>query len=212
MSRGDFVTWLGSSQHCSNQIPGFTGNKNTAMKKLVLLVLIMQGLIRLAAIGQENISSNDTSIMANAVDAGRVTRSAGTQYAASGWKRLWWGDHYRKEWVTPVSFPILHISSFDGGLQPVKAGGGHETKTLRLVSSHGKEYVLRTMDKSLDVLVPNYLKGTYVNDIVNDQVSTAHPYGPVAVAHLADAVHIMHANPQIYFVADDSSFGEFRNV
>lgn len=212
MSKRDFVTWLGTSQHYSNQIPGCKGNKNTAMKKIVSLALIMQGLIGLNAIGQKNTSSIDTSVTANAVDAGWVTRSAGTQYAASGWKRLWWGDHYRKEWVTPVSFPVLHISSFNGGLQPVKAGGGHETKTLRLISSQGKEYVLRTMDKSLDVLVPNYLKGTYVNDIVNDQVSTAHPYGPVAVARLADAAHIMHANPQIYFVADDSSFGEFRNV
>jgi hypothetical protein len=72
--------------------------------------------------------------------------------------------------------------------------------------------VLRTLDKSLDVLVPDYLKGTYVNDVVNDQVSTAHPYGPLAIAQLADAIQTPHTNPQIYFVADDPAFGEFRNV
>src|SRR5436190_290574 len=181
------------------------------MRIIVSLLFTVQ---LLAAHGQNNKSAVDTSVKAEttAVDSGRVTKSAGTQYAASGWKRMWWGDHYRKEWVTPVSFPVLHISTAYGGLKPLKAGGGHETKTLRLISSDGKEYVLRTVDKSADVLVPDYLKGTAVNDLVNDQVSTANPYSPLAIPRLADALHLMHANPQIYFVAEDPSFGEFGSV
>lgn len=169
---------------------------------------------RLLTVYGQNVPVVDTSVKVEttAVDSGRVTKSAGTQYAASGWKRMWWGDHYRKEWVTPVSFPILHISTAYGGLKPLKAGGGHETKTLRLISSNGKEYVLRTVDKSADVLVPDYLKGTAVNDLVNDQISTANPYAPLAIPALADALQLMHTNPKIYFVAKDSSFGEFGSV
>src|SRR5258705_10621130 len=82
-----------------------------------------------------------------------VTRPAGKQYSVSGWKTLWWGKHYRKEWATPVQFPVLKISAIDGGLEPIKVGGGHQTKTLRLISANGKEYVLRTIDKSLEELV-----------------------------------------------------------
>jgi hypothetical protein len=63
--------------------------------------------------------SNDTSII----------KAAGPQYAASGWEKFWWGEHYRREWTTPVSFPVLDISSIDGGLTPLKVGGGHESKT-----------------------------------------------------------------------------------
>jgi hypothetical protein len=181
------------------------------MRIIVSLLLTLQ---LFTAWGQNKVPAVDTSVKAEttAVDSGRVTKSAGTQYAASGWKKMWWGVHYRREWVTPVSFPILHISTAYGGLKPLKAGGGHETKTLRLISSDGKEYVLRTVDKSADVLVPDYLKGTAINDLVNDQISTANPYAPLAVPGLADALQLMHANPQIYFVADDPSFGEFGPV
>jgi hypothetical protein len=133
------------------------------MKIIVSLLLTAQVH---SVYGQQYISIANSS----AADTTKVIKSAGTQYAASGWKRLWWGDHYRKEWVTPVSFPMLQISTAYRGLRPLKQGGGHETKTLRLLSTDGKEHVLRTLDKSLDVLVPDYLKGTYVNDIVNDQI------------------------------------------
>src|SRR5215470_12831554 len=155
-----------------------------------LIVSLLFVLLLHTAYGQNN-ASIDTSAKAEAtaVDSGTVKKSAGTQYAASGWKTMWWGKHYRKEWATPVSFPILHISTAYGGLKPLKVGGGHETKTLRLISSDGKEYVLRTVDKSLDVLVPNYLRGTAINDLVNDQVSTANPYAPLAIPTLADSLH-----------------------
>ena len=114
-------------------------------------------------------TANDTPIL----------KAAGPQYAASGWKKFWWGEHYRREWTTPVSFPVLHISSIDGGLTPLKVGGGHESKSLRLLSANGREYVLRTMDKSLDALVPAELKGTFLNDIVNDQISMHILMGPL---------------------------------
>src|SRR6266487_207276 len=141
-----------------------------------------------------------------------VTRPAGKQYSVSGWETLWWGKHYRREWATPVQFPVLKISAIDGGLEPVKVGGGHQTKTLRLISANGKEYVLRTIDKSLDVLVPDGLKGTFINDLVNDQISTAHPYGTIAIAEMAGSISLLHTNPKIYYVPDDPALGEFRTV
>jgi hypothetical protein len=181
------------------------------MRVIAILLFTVQ---MLSVHAQENISDVDTSrsVRTTPVYGGKVTRAAGLQYSASAWKKLWWGEHYRREWVTPVSFPVLNISNTYGGLVPLKMGGGHQTKTLRLMSPAGKEYVLRTIDKSLDVLVPDYLKGTFINDLVNDQISTAHPYGPVAISRLADAVSILHTNPAIYYIAPDSSLGEYNAV
>jgi hypothetical protein len=141
-----------------------------------------------------------------------VTMPAGRQFAASGWKQLWWGKHYRKEWITPVNFPVLNMGTFKGGLAPLKAGGGHESKTLRLQAGDGKEYVMRTIDKDLDVLIPEEFKGTFINDLVNDQISTAHPYGPLAIARLAGQLSLMHTNPVILYVPDAPQLGEFRSV
>ena len=139
------------------------------MKSLVATISLV---IYSTIIGAQSIYAGNSNIDTVAPP---VIKPAGNQYLASGWKTLWWGKHYRREWAVPVSFPVLMLSAIDGGLTPQKEGGGHETKTLRLLSAKGREYVLRTMDKNLDVLVPPEFKGTFVNDIVNDQISTAHP-------------------------------------
>src|SRR5690349_10277537 len=139
-----------------------------------------------------------------------VTLSAGIQFRASGWKQLWWGKHWRKDWVKPVSFPVFNLSAVAGGLTPIKKGGGHETKALRLKGGNGKEYVLRTINKSLDALVPAKFKGSFINDLVNDQVCTAHPYGPLVAAALAREINVLHTNPVMVFVPDDIRLGEFK--
>jgi hypothetical protein len=92
--------------------------------KIILITTILLSAMLLTvvlAIAQDSLVA--TTIQANAIDSGRVTRSAGSQYAASAWKRWWWGEHYRKEWTTAVSFPVLQISVMYGGLKPLKAGG-----------------------------------------------------------------------------------------
>ncbi|AEW00018.1 hypothetical protein A4D02_29225 [Niastella koreensis] len=174
------------------------------MTKLALVISI-QTLAITQAIAQ-------TTPIKNAADSLVVTLPAGKQYVASPGKMFWWGRHYRREWATEVRFPVLNLDTAKGGLTPQKVGGGHQTKTLRLIAGDGKEYVLRTIDKSLDVLIPDEFKGTFINDIVNDQISTAHPYGPVAIAKLADYLHIMHTNPVILYVPDQDRLGEFNPI
>lgn len=152
-----------------------------------------------------------TSSKSSAVQSdSTISYAAGAQFKATPWKELWWGSHYRKEWTTPVTFSVLHFNTAHGGLTPVRRGGGHQTKTLRLTAKDGQEYVLRSIDKNLDQLVPNELKGTYIHDLLNDQISTAHPYGPLAIAKLAEQVSILHTNPKIYYVPDDPALAEFR--
>ncbi len=165
------------------------------MKKIVAAILV------LISFGKSH--SQDTTA--------KVQMAAGRQYLASGWKTFWWGKHYRKEWATPVSFPILNLATYKGGLKPLKAGGGHQSKTLRLEAGDGKEYVLRTVDKSLDVLVPDPFKETFINDIVNDQISTAHPYGALAITNMAGQLNLLHTNPIIVYVPDAPELGEFRS-
>ena len=94
------------------------------------------------------------SIHAQPTNENRIQMSAGPQYAASGWKQFWWGKHWRDEWLRPVSFPLFNLDTTADGLTAIKRGGGHETKTLRLKGGNGREYVLRTIDKNLEILIP----------------------------------------------------------
>src|SRR5689334_19195350 len=69
----------------------------------------------------------------------QVTTPANDNYnKADKIKRVIFGEHYRKEWATPVTFPVINLDTVAGGLRPIKAGGGMQTKSLRLQGGDGK--------------------------------------------------------------------------
>jgi hypothetical protein len=124
--------------------------------------------------------------------------------------RKFFGENYRRLWATPVKLRILNIQKEKGGLKILKLGGGNQTKSIRFVDPKGKEWVLRTIQKYPDRALPEGLKATIARDIVQDQVSTGHPFGALIVPPLAAALQIPHANPEIVYVGDDPGLGEYR--
>jgi len=104
------------------------------------------------------------------------------------------------------------MKTFKGGLTPDKLGGGHQSKSLRVIAGDGKEYVLRTVEKDLTPLVPENLRGTFLHRQANDQLSMAHPYGALIVARLAEKISIFHMNPEIVFVPNTEALKEFRDT
>jgi len=139
-----------------------------------------------------------------------VTVIAGARYRASGLHRFFFGDHYRALWATPIAVPVLDLRTYAGGLQPVRRGGGKQTKSLRLVSSDGRKFAFRSLDKDPSPLLPPELRATLVDRILRDQISAAHPLGAVVVPPLLDAVGVVHAAPQLFVLPDDPALGEFR--
>lgn len=130
--------------------------------------------------------------------------------AVSPLHRKFFGENYRSLWATPVKLRVLNIQKERGGLKIVKLGGGNQTKSIRFVDPGGKEWVLRTIQKYPDRALPEGLKKTIARDIVQDQVSTGHPFGALIVPPLADALKILHSNPEIVYVGDDPGLGEYR--
>jgi hypothetical protein len=63
---------------------------------------------------------------------------AGKQYGTSSFHQWKWGKHYRKEWTTPVGVPVLILDTVAGGLTPYEAGGGRQSKSLRLRDPQGR--------------------------------------------------------------------------
>ena len=121
-----------------------------------------------------------------------------------------WGEHYRKIWATPVTLKVFHINKQNGGLVIVKRGGGQQTKSLRMQDSSGRQWVLRTIQKNPEMALPPNLRATVAKSIVQDQISAANPFAPLAVPILADAIQVPHANPKILFVPDDPALGIYR--
>ena len=134
---------------------------------------------------------------------------AGPQYEAGSMHRFFLGDGYRDLWTTPIRVPMLDLRTFAGGLRPLKLTGGNQTKSLRLEAPDGVLYVFRLVDKS-GTSTPKMLKGTFVDAIVKDQISTANPGGAMVAARLLDAARVLHVTPILTVMPDDSLLGEFR--
>ena len=126
-------------------------------------------------------------------------------------KRVFLGTNYRNEWQQPVKAQVLDITKEAGGLKPLQRGGGHQTKSLRLADSTGKEYVLRSIQKvPTEDALPDVFRGTFVIDLVKDGVSSSYPYAALSVPPMAVAVGVPHAKPKLVYVPDDPAFGIYQ--
>jgi hypothetical protein len=130
----------------------------------------------------------------------------------SGIHRWLFGENFRKDWAMPVKLPIIKLSQVNGGLVPIREGGGMESKSLRLKDKSGREWVIRSVEKAPDKLLPDNLKGTFAVDWVGDEFSGQHPYSALIVPPLADAVNVPHANPVIGVMAPDTALGKYNKV
>lgn len=125
--------------------------------------------------------------------------------------RLWFGENYRKEWAADTKVPLLRISNVKGGLTPTVRGGGHQTHSLRLEDKEGNEWVIRSIEKFPEVLIPEQIRNTFAKDWVDDNMSAQHPYSALIVPVLAEAAGIPHSNPIIGVVAPDPALGKFSS-
>ncbi|MEO6069317.1 MAG: ShlB/FhaC/HecB family hemolysin secretion/activation protein [Chitinophagaceae bacterium] len=140
-----------------------------------------------------------------------TTIVAGSQYGRSALHQWLWGKHYRKEWITPVKVSLFYLDTANGGLTPYASGGGRQSKTLRLHDDKKREYVLRSIDKTYGGAVPDIFLNTFVERLVDDQVSTAHPYAALTIPLLAEKAKIFHTTPRIVFVPKQSALDTFNN-
>ncbi|MFC5282982.1 metallophosphoesterase [Pedobacter alpinus] len=138
-------------------------------------------------------------INANYSDSVKVM-AVGERYKASKFKQSVFGEHYRSVWATPIEIPYLDLTKFAGGLTPLQLGGGNQTISLRLEGKDKIQYQFRTIDKDPSALLPEGFKSTFADDFVQDQISSAHPFGALIIPDLADAIGVFHTNPQIVYM------------
>jgi hypothetical protein len=146
------------------------------------------------------------------VKEGDTTVIADKRYKAKWLKQLFLGTHYRKEYATPITVPVFDIDTIQGGLEPIKLGGSRQTTNLRLKDNLGREYVIRSVNKTPSRALPKALQPTVVGKIVQDQASAEHPYAACVIPTLSNAASIYHTNPKLYYVPYDTSFGEFTET
>lgn len=111
------------------------------------------------------------------------------------------GDHYLAEYMEEYPFEVLDLSTFKGGVTPIKRGGGNQTNSLRLKGADGKQYAMRSLTKDATRALPypvNQMAGA--ESILKDNFLAAYPFAASIVPKMAKAANIYHASPKLYYV------------
>ncbi|HUG41673.1 MAG TPA: hypothetical protein VMM12_14385 [Longimicrobiales bacterium] len=143
-------------------------------------------------------------------DSGTLVRVIpGARYEAGPLRRFLLGDNYRFLWTREMTVPILDLDRFAGGLT-IERPGGNQTRTLHFVGADGRGYIFRSVAKFVRPPLPSDLRGTVIEDIIQDFISALHPGGALVVAPLQRSLGLLTEPITLRVMPDDPRLGEFR--
>ena len=167
-----------------------------------------------------NTQKNYTTFPKNTLAEKKASVYTKEEVSKSSFYQFLWGKRYRKYFGTKVNAPTVDLDTLFGGLKPVRKGGGHQSKSLRLRDKNGREYVMRALRKNAvqylqavafkDQYVEGQFNDTETENLLNDVFTGSHPYAPFTIGTLADAIGVYHTNPVLYYIPKQNSLGHFN--
>ncbi|HLT34477.1 MAG TPA: metallophosphoesterase [Aquaticitalea sp.] len=131
------------------------------------------------------------------------------------------GERYQTIYNKKIKVPVATLDTLYDGLEVVRAGGGHQTRSLRLKTKDGRELTMRALRKNATQYLQAVLfKDTYVQDdyeqteiesLILDFYTAAHPYAFMAIPDLSHAAQIYHTNPKILFIPKHKHLGDYND-
>nr|WP_315200321.1 metallophosphoesterase [uncultured Flavobacterium sp.] len=187
----------------------FYGNENQQEK-----VLFEQTIIKVRdTVAPKNLSTKFPATITTSIYSKEMTKK-------SILHKFLFGLHYRKYYSLPIEAKTATLDTLFGGVKPIREGGGHQSRSLRLADANGKEYVMRALKKSTsrflqsvvfkDQFVLNQFDDTYAEGFLFDFYTTSHPYTPLAVGNLADKIGVAHTNPLLYYIPKETILKGFN--
>ncbi|WP_452225024.1 metallophosphoesterase [Lacinutrix chionoecetis] len=130
------------------------------------------------------------------------------------------GDRYRELYSKKIKVEVATLDTLYGGLEILRAGGGHQTRSLRLRTKDGRELNMRALRKSAtqylqtvlfkETYVENDFEKTKIEELVLDFYTAAHPYAFFVVPDLSNAASIYHTNPKLYYIPKHKYLGDYN--
>ena len=134
----------------------------------------------------------------------------GERFKVGRLQRWIYGSNYRQIWLTPIEVPVLDLDAVGGGLSPMRTGGFGQSVSLHFMGKDGRRYTVRSLDKDPSKRLMEELKGTVVEDVIQDLMSALLPAGGLVVDALMEATGILHAPHRLVVIPDDPRLGAYR--
>ncbi len=171
------------------------------LKQLLLLLAFLHSLTFNVFAQQKKVTDNSSFIKIKASDS----------YNRSKFYKFFFGEHYRREWNTFVEVKKVNLDTMLGGLNAGQGVGSRQTKSILVTDKNQRKYTFKSVNKSFGGALPEIALGTFIEDLVNDQVTISHPYSALAVAPLAVAAKIYCVNPELVFVPKQNALKKYND-
>ncbi|MEM8605805.1 MAG: hypothetical protein AAGF92_01770 [Myxococcota bacterium] len=169
--------------------------------------LFTEALPPITRVGEEGLPAPVPPTEATAVSTFTKEKPRKTRW----FKRMLLGAHYRESHRLEIEFPVLDLSTEQGGLSPVRIGGGNQTNSLRLEDPNGRQWALRSTTKDSSRLLPYPLNESFfVTLLVEDAYTATHPAAALAIPPMAEAVGIFHTRPRLMYLPDQPALLDTR--
>lgn len=153
------------------------------------------------------------SDFAQHADTVQKTLTVEQVHSVGGIHKFLLGEHHRNLYIEKYPFPVLDLNTYKGGVTPTKLGGGNQTNSLRVKDSLGRDFVFRGLDKDVTRFLPfPFNRMTAARYLVKDNFLSTHPFAPLAIPPLANAINVYHTNPKLYYVPAQPSLGIYNPV
>lgn len=130
------------------------------------------------------------------------------------------GELYRDYYGREFEVSSVLLDTLYGGLKPLRAGGGMQSNSLRLTDKDGKEYTMRSLKKNTtrffqsmytDQYVVDDFEDTGASDFLYDFFTSANPFYPFIIQHLAKPIGVNHTQPQLFYVPKQTALGKYND-
>ncbi len=137
----------------------------------------------------------------------------------SGLHNWLFGRKYRDYYGMKINVSVAELDTLYSGLKPLRAGGGMQSNSLRLVDKDGKEYSMRSLKKNttrfLQSLYPEQFmkedfEETGASVFLYDFYTSSNPFYPFIISKLSDPLGINHTDPELFYVPKQNSLGKFN--
>ncbi len=140
----------------------------------------------------------------------------------NGFHTKLWGKRYRNYYSKNIQVKTVDLDTLFGGLTPLRKGGGHQSRSLRMVNKNGQQFVMRALKKSAtqylqavafkDQFIEGKFDDTAVESLLLDIFTGSHPYAPLVVGTLADGANVYHTNPKLFYIPKQNALQGFNDA